>query len=90
VLCGAVTSNQQTNIFIHLIKSSDFSEYVNENTYGCCADHVTPSIRKKLALTSLTSGGRLVGIVRSRTKATEFNFSFFLDNITQQDAPPQE
>jgi hypothetical protein len=27
-----VTSNQQTNIFIHLIKSSDFSEYVNENT----------------------------------------------------------
>jgi hypothetical protein len=30
-----------------------------------------PSIRKKLALTSPTSGGRLVGIVRSRTKDTE-------------------
>jgi hypothetical protein len=27
------------------------------------ADHVAPSIRKKLALTSLTSGGRSVGIV---------------------------
>jgi hypothetical protein len=32
-------------------------------------------IRKKLAVTSLTSGGHSVGIVRSRTKATEiFNF----------------
>jgi len=29
-------------------------------------------IRKKLALTSPTGGGRSVGIVRSRTKATEF------------------
>jgi hypothetical protein len=34
------------------------------------ADYVVPSIRKKLALTSLTSGGR--GIVRLRTKATGF------------------
>jgi hypothetical protein len=29
-----------------------------------------------LALTSPTGGGRSVGIVRSRTKATEFSFSF--------------
>jgi hypothetical protein len=29
---------------------------------------------QKLALTSPTSGGRSVGIVRSRTKATEFSF----------------
>jgi hypothetical protein len=36
------------------------------------ADHVAPSIRKKLALTSLTSGGRPVGIVRLRTEALEF------------------
>jgi hypothetical protein len=36
------------------------------------ADHVAPSIRKKLVLTSLTSVGRSVGIVRLRTKATEF------------------
>jgi hypothetical protein len=28
---------------------------------------------QKLALTSLISGGRLVGIVRSRTQATEFS-----------------
>ena len=33
-----------------------------------------PSIRKKMALTSRTGGGRSVGIVRSRTKATEFLF----------------
>jgi hypothetical protein len=30
----------------------------------CCADHATPSIRKRLALNLLTSSGRLVGIVR--------------------------
>jgi hypothetical protein len=38
------------------------------------ADHVAPSIRKKLAITSLTSGGRSVGIVRSRTQTMEFSF----------------
>jgi hypothetical protein len=38
-----------------------------------CADHVTPLYPQKLALTSLTGGGRCVGIVRSRTKATEFS-----------------
>jgi hypothetical protein len=36
------------------------------------ADNVAPSIRKKWALTSLTSGGRLVGMVRLRAEATEF------------------
>jgi len=36
-----------------------------------CADHVTPLYPQKLALTSPTSGGRSVGIVRVRTKATE-------------------
>jgi hypothetical protein len=35
---------------------------------------VAPSIRKKLALTSLTSGGRSVGIVRFRTETIEFSF----------------
>jgi hypothetical protein len=33
------------------------------------------SIRKKLALSSPTSGGRTVGIVRSQTEATEFFFT---------------
>ena len=37
-----------------------------------CADHVTPLYPQKLALTSPTGGGRSVGVVRSRTKATEF------------------
>jgi hypothetical protein len=32
-----------------------------------------PSIRKKLALTWPTNGGCSVGIIRSRTKATEFS-----------------
>jgi hypothetical protein len=40
------------------------------------ADHVAPSIRKKLAITSPTSGVRSVGIVRSRTQTMEFNFGF--------------
>jgi hypothetical protein len=39
---------------------------------------VAPSIRKKLAITSPTSGGRSVGIVRSRTQATKFS----LDDIS--------
>jgi hypothetical protein len=39
-----------------------------------CADRATSSTREKLALTSPTSGGRSVGIVRLRTKATEFSF----------------
>jgi len=37
-----------------------------------CADHVTPLYPQKLAPTSPTGGGRSVGIVRVRTKATEF------------------
>jgi len=36
-----------------------------------CANHVTPFYPQKLALTSPTGGGRSVGMVRSRTKATE-------------------
>ena len=38
-----------------------------------CAEHVTPLYPQKLALTSPTRGGRSVGIVRSRTKGTEFS-----------------
>jgi hypothetical protein len=38
------------------------------------ADHVASFIHKKLALTSLTSGGRSVGIVRLLTEAMEFFF----------------
>jgi hypothetical protein len=38
-----------------------------------CAAHALPA---KLAVTSPTSGGRSVGLVRLRTKATEFRFCF--------------
>jgi hypothetical protein len=34
-------------------------------------DHARPLYPQKLALTSPTGGGRSVGVVRSRTKATE-------------------
>ena len=37
-----------------------------------CADHVTSLYPQQLALTSPTGGGRSVGIVRVRTKATEY------------------
>jgi hypothetical protein len=37
-----------------------------------CADHVDNLYPQKLALTSLTSDGRLVDTVRLRTKATQF------------------
>jgi hypothetical protein len=40
------------------------------------ADRVAPSIRKKLAITSPTSGGRSVGTVRSRTQTMEFSFFY--------------
>jgi hypothetical protein len=36
-----------------------------------CAVHMTPLYQQKLALTSATGGGRSVGIVLSRTKATQ-------------------
>jgi hypothetical protein len=38
------------------------------------ADHVASYFRKKLAITSPTSGGRSVGIVRSWTQTMEFSF----------------
>ena len=41
-----------------------------------CTDHVTPFYPQKLTLTSPTGGGRSVGIVRSRTKATEFSLVY--------------
>jgi hypothetical protein len=40
------------------------------------------SIRKKLAITSPTSGGRSVGIVRSRTQTMEFSFFFLVQIFT--------
>jgi len=46
-----------------------------------CADHVTPLYPQKLARTSPTCGGRSVGIVRVRTKATEFVNMYFVGCI---------
>jgi hypothetical protein len=41
---------------------------------------------QKLSLTSLTSCGHLVGIVRSRTKATEFVCFFFLESWSETES----
>jgi hypothetical protein len=40
----------------------------------CHTDHVAPLCPQKLAIASPTSGGRSVGIVRSRTQTMEFSF----------------
>jgi hypothetical protein len=54
-------------------KSSDSGQEIRE--YGCR----DPSRWPVLALTSPTSGGRSVGIVRSLTQATEFSFRTLLE-----------
>jgi hypothetical protein len=41
-----------------------------------CGDHGTPLHPQKLALTSPTCGGRSVGVVFLRTKATDFSLVF--------------
>jgi hypothetical protein len=41
-----------------------------------CTDHAAPTIRKGWYL--LTSGGRSAGVVRLRTKATEFKYCHLL------------
>ena len=48
-----------------------------------CADQVTPLYPQNLALTSQTGGGRSVGIVRVRTKATEFIEYMFSARVHQ-------
>jgi hypothetical protein len=48
------------------------------------ADHVAPLYPQKLALTLPTSGGHLVGIVRSRAETTGFSsvlVYFFLERV---------
>jgi hypothetical protein len=47
-----------------------------------CAHHATPFTRKSWQ-TSPTSGGRSVGIIRLRTKATEFFFHSYAINALQ-------
>jgi hypothetical protein len=54
-------------------KSSGFSLETEITDVGIShADNATPLYPQKLALTSPTRGDRSVGIVRSRTQATEF------------------
>jgi hypothetical protein len=48
------------------------------------ADHVAHSIRKKLAITSPTSGGHSVGIVRLRTQTMEIFYYHAGQHRTKQ------
>jgi hypothetical protein len=64
-------------------KKSSGSGLENRNTaVGIRYDYnVASSIREKLTLTSPTSGGRSVGIVRSQTHAAEFVFVYLFVSI---------
>jgi hypothetical protein len=48
------------------------------------ADHVASLYPQKFALSSQTSGGRSVGIVSSRTQATEFYLCFYMHTLDEQ------
>jgi hypothetical protein len=62
-----VTANNQPHTIISVL----VLHYGYWFTHFRCIDHATPLYRQMLALTSPTSGGRSVGIVRSRNQATE-------------------
>ena len=79
---GSVTGSTQpreVTLRSYLNKKSSGSRFGKQRLTAVgtrCANHVTPLYPQKLALTSPTGGGCSVGMVRSRTKATEFSFSF--------------
>jgi hypothetical protein len=49
-----------------------------------CTNHVTPLYPQKLLLTSPTGGGRSVGMVRSRTKTTEFSLVLVIVRVLER------
>jgi hypothetical protein len=62
-----------------LLERKSSGSALESREHGCRnphADYATPLYPQKLALTSPTSGRRSVGIVRSRTQATEFSLWF--------------
>jgi len=85
--------------FTNLFLECQLRSYLNKKSSGSrsrkqrltalgtrCADHVTPLYPQKLALTSPTGGGCSVGIVRSRTKATEFFFYSWNETLHVSDS----
>jgi hypothetical protein len=78
--CGLKTGiNARGHLFLLLDKIVNTKKGLGNAHPARYADQATLSIRKKLALTSPTSGGRSAGIIRLWNKATEFVcFSFLL------------
>jgi hypothetical protein len=68
-LKGETSLSLPTAVFLLGLENRDYGRR------GSAADYATPLFPQKLALTSLTSGDRLVGIVRSQTKDTELLYS---------------
>jgi hypothetical protein len=76
------------SVFSSAVRQFKFSKYrtiiLPEVLYDCETGTLYP---RKLVVMSPTSGGRSVGIVRSRTEATEFSLVIFackmlLSNVT--------
>jgi hypothetical protein len=74
--CSAlyVTAVILYNPYLHKALKMLFTILENTAVMDHRVDYATPLYPQKLALTSPTSGSRSVGIVRSRTQATEFSF----------------
>jgi hypothetical protein len=70
-----ILASYTTAHFIHsFVQSSGLENRKLTAVVIHCADHATSLYLLKLALTSLTSGGHSVGIVRWQTKAPEYFF----------------
>jgi hypothetical protein len=68
-----------------LLGRKSSSSGLENRDYGCKGSAALttrhPVYPQKLALASLTSGGLSVGIVRSRSQATEFLCSYLRENL---------
>jgi hypothetical protein len=71
---GPLTFVSTTEELLHRKVAAPVHKTENTAVGNRHSDHVAPSISKKLAVTSPTSCGRSVGIVRSRTQTMEFSF----------------
>ena len=84
------TQPREVKLRSYLNKKSSGSRFRKQSLTAVgirCANHVTPLYPQKLSLTSPTGGGRSVGMVRSRTKATEFSLVYIYIYLTYLAVP---